>query len=93
MNKKSKAYRIISLILVIILLLAVLVFRIVMTSPAFLDKRADSEDRRAEIWIQEITDLFAAENMIRKNGESPLQYPPSLRLLRSPPQWQTGPHR
>ena len=62
------------LILILILLLAVLVFRIVVTSPAFLDKRADSEDRRAEIWIQEITDLFAAENMIRKNGESPIAF-------------------
>ena len=62
------------LILVLILLLAVLVFRIVFTSPAFRDKRAESEDRRAEIWIQEITDLFAAENLVRKNGESPIAF-------------------
>ena len=62
------------LILALILLLAVLAFRIVVTSPAFLDKRAESEDRRAEIWIQEITDLFAAENLVRKKGESPIAF-------------------
>ena len=62
------------LILVLILLLAVLVFRIAVTSPVFRDKRAESEERRAEIWIQEITDLFAAENLVRKKGESPIAF-------------------
>ena len=29
-----------------------------------------SEEKKAEIWIQEVFDLFAAENLTRQNGES-----------------------
>lgn len=58
------------LILLGILLLAVLAARIIMTSPTLRERRAVSEENKAEIWIQEISDLFAAENLTRKNGES-----------------------
>ena len=32
------------------------------------------EEKKTEIWIQEVSDLFAAENLTRKNGESPIAF-------------------
>lgn len=58
----------------LILLLAALAVRVAVTSPAFRERRAETEERKTEIWIQEITDLFAAENLSRKNGESPIAF-------------------
>lgn len=62
------------LLLVLVLLLTALICRILATSPAFREKRTEPEEKRAEIWIQEITDVFAAENLIRKKGESPIAF-------------------
>ena len=58
------------LILLAILLLTALAVRITATSPVLREKRAGSEEKKAEIWIQEVFDLFAAENLTRQNGES-----------------------
>ena len=62
------------LLLILALLLTALICRILVTSPAFREKRTEAEEKRAEIWIQEITDVFAAENLTRKKGESPIAF-------------------
>lgn len=62
------------LILLAILLLTALAARITVTSPVLREKRAGSEEKKTEIWIQEVSDLFAAENLTRKNGESPIAF-------------------
>jgi hypothetical protein len=62
------------LIPLLILLLAALAARIAVTSPAFREKHAESEEQKTEIWIQEVSDLYAAENLIRKRGESPIAF-------------------
>ena len=62
------------MILLAILLLTALAARITVTSPVLREKRAGSEEKKTEIWIQEVSDLFAAENLTRKNGESPIAF-------------------
>ena len=60
--------------LLLLLLPAALVLRIVMTDPALREKRADSEEKRFDIWTEEITRLLAAEGMTRNAGESPMAF-------------------
>ena len=61
----------------LILLLLILMgaaFRVWMTSPAFLERRAKTETEKFDIWAQEITDLLHAESLTRNTGETPMAF-------------------
>ena len=45
-----------------------------MTSPSVRAGITRPEDRKAAIWIQELSDLLAAENILRKKGETLLGF-------------------
>ncbi len=45
-----------------------------MTSPAFREKRAKTEDKRFDLWADEITNLLRAEHLERRNGETPIAF-------------------
>ena len=45
-----------------------------MTSPGFRVKRADTEERRFEIWTEEIRNLLKAEHLERRNGETVIAF-------------------
>ena len=45
-----------------------------MTSPAFREKRAKTEEKRFDIWAGEITDLLRADHLERRNGETPMAF-------------------
>ena len=56
--------------LLLLLIPLLLALRIRLTSPAFLDRRAKSDERRFDIWIREVTSLLRAENYTRRPGET-----------------------
>lgn len=60
--------------LLLLLLLLAAVLRILLTSPAFRARRAKSGSDVFDIWVQEITDLLYAENLVRAAGESPMAF-------------------
>ena len=60
--------------ILLLLLAAGLTGRIVLTSPAVRARRAASEEKRLEVWIQEIFDLLSAENLTRHKDESPMAF-------------------
>ena len=45
-----------------------------LTSPAFREKRAKTEDARFDVWTEEVTALLRAEHMERRNGETPMAF-------------------
>ena len=45
-----------------------------MSSPAFREKRAKTEEDRFDIWAGEVTDLLRAERLERRNGETPMAF-------------------
>ena len=45
-----------------------------MTSPSFREKRAETEEKRFDIWANEITALLRAEHLERRNGETPMTF-------------------
>ena len=59
------------LLLLLPLLLAV---RIVLTSPGVRARLARGEEKRLDVWAQEITDLLYAENLSRRKDESPMAF-------------------
>ena len=61
-------------LIVPILMIIILILRIVLTSPSVKAKFAGSDRKAAGIWIQEITDVMAAEHITRKSGETPLGF-------------------
>ena len=61
-------------ILLILAVLAALGIRIRTTSPSFRAGRAKTEDARFDIWASEITKLLKAEQLERKNGETPMGF-------------------
>ena len=60
--------------LLLLFLPAALVLRIILTDPALREKRADSEEKRFDIWTEEIIRLLAAEGITRSAGESPMAF-------------------
>ena len=44
------------------------------TSPSFREKRAKTEERKFEIWTDEIYNVLHAEGMDRRNGETPMAF-------------------
>ena len=62
------------LLLILLLLLLALLLRWLQTSPERRARAADSEEKRFEIWMQEIHDRLAAEGMQRRRGESPMAF-------------------
>ena len=62
------------IIMILLLLLATLIGRITMTSPAFRARHARSEEKRMNIWTQELYDLLAAENVTRRTDETPMGF-------------------
>ena len=60
--------------LLILLASAGVGLRIWMTSPAFREKRAKTEEKRFDIWAEEITNLLQAEKLDRRNGETPMAF-------------------
>ena len=60
--------------LVLFILIILLIIRFLITSPHFREKRAVTDDEKVEIWAQEIFDLLASENIIRKDGETPIRF-------------------
>ena len=59
------------IILAVLILTAV---RITVTSPAFRSRRAQTEEKRFHIWIQEVFDLLSAEKLTRKPDETPMGF-------------------
>ena len=45
-----------------------------MTSPAFREKRAKTEEKRFDLWAGEVTELLRAEHLERRNGETPMAF-------------------
>lgn len=62
------------LLIIPFMIVSALVIRIWLTSPRVKAERSKSEENKANIWIQEISDLLYAENLHRKNGETPIGY-------------------
>ena len=62
------------LLLLLLLLAAGAALRVRMTSPAFREKRAQTESDRFDVWVREITDLLHAEGLDRRPGESPMAF-------------------
>ena len=60
--------------LAVIAAAAAAALRIRMTSPFFLEKRAGTETGRYDIWAEEIALLLKAEQMERRNGETPMAF-------------------
>ncbi len=60
--------------LLILVAVIVIVLRVWMTSPTFREKRARTEEKRFEIWTDEIRNLLHAERMERRNGETPMNF-------------------
>ena len=60
--------------LLIVLLVSVCGIRILITSPAFLEKRARTEEQRFSIWAEETEKLLRAEQLERRNGETPMMF-------------------
>ena len=60
--------------LIPVILFLLLCLRIIMTSPSVRAGITRPEDRKAAIWIQELSDLLAAENILRKKGETLLGF-------------------
>ena len=56
------------------LLLIAFALRILFTSPSFRSRRAKNEKEVFDVWVQEITDLLHAENLVRAKGESPMAF-------------------
>ena len=61
-------------LLIPLILIAAFGIRMAMTSPSFREHKAHSEEKKTDIWIQEVSDLLNAENLSRKKGETPLGY-------------------
>ena len=61
-------------LLISLILVSAIGIRIAMTSPTFREQKAHSEEKKTDIWIQEVSDLLNAENLLRKKGETPLGY-------------------
>ncbi len=59
---------------VILAAAAAAALRIRMTSPSFLEKRAGTESKRYDLWADEITLLLKAEQLERRNGETPMAF-------------------
>ncbi len=60
--------------LLILLAVAGIVLRLRMTAPASREKRAKTEEKRFDIWAEEITNLLRAEHLERRNGETPMAF-------------------
>ena len=43
-------------------------------SPVFREKHADTEDKRFDIWADEVAELMRAEHIERRNGETPIAF-------------------
>ena len=61
-------------ILILLAVSAAAVLRVMTTSPVFREKRAKTEDRRYDVWAEEITKLLRAEQLERRNGETPMTF-------------------
>ena len=60
--------------LILLLLLLALILRVIQTSPAFRARRAKNAKAVFDVWVQELTDLLRAENLVRDRGESPMAF-------------------
>lgn len=60
--------------LLVLLALIGIGMRVWMTSPTFREKRARTDEKRFEIWSDEIRNLLNAERMERRNGETPISF-------------------
>ena len=61
-------------VLVLLVLIIAFGLRIVLTSPSVRASHTKSEEKKLEIWIQEIFDLLAAEHLTRRKGETPMGF-------------------
>lgn len=48
--------------------------RLLMISPAFLEKRAKTEERKFDLWTDEVISLLRAEKLERRNGETVMAF-------------------
>ena len=60
--------------LFLLLIPAAVGIRFAVTSPAFLEKRARTENRRFEIWTEEVAALLRAEKLERRSGETVMAF-------------------
>ena len=60
--------------LLFLLIPAAVALRTAATSPAVRERRAKTEDRRFDIWADEVAALLHAEKLMRKNGETPMSF-------------------
>ena len=60
--------------LFLLLILAVLVFRILRTRPESMSHRASDEAGRVQVWAQALADALASEGLRRKKGETLLSF-------------------
>ena len=44
------------------------------TSPVYREKHADTEEKRFDIWAEEVSMLMRAEHLERRNGETPISF-------------------
>ena len=62
------------LLWLLLILVIALALRIILTSPAVLDRRSRDEESRYMVWIHETARLLTAAGFIRRSGESPLAF-------------------
>ena len=60
--------------ILLLLIAAAVLVRTSVTSPSFREKRAKTEDRRFDIWTDEVTGLLRAEQLERRNGETVMDF-------------------
>ena len=61
-------------ILLILLAAAAAAFRVWTASPGYREKRARTEEERFSVWADEIRKLLKAEQIVRRNGETPIAF-------------------
>ncbi|MBR6164533.1 MAG: hypothetical protein IKQ45_01240 [Clostridia bacterium] len=59
---------------IVLLAAAALSARCALTSPVFRERRAKTEEQRFDVWVREVTDLLRSENLVRRNGETPMAF-------------------
>ena len=62
------------LLMIILIMIGIAGIRIIMTSPRIRSRYAKDENKRLEIWTQELSDLLAAEHLKRRPDETPMGF-------------------